>query len=224
LKLNFDSNPARFGAQRPGSALWLMAAVSLIVLLVWTLLPMRTVMDLFVEGGPVETVTLLAYIVAVVLVPVLKVPGDGKLLRFSLAWVVLFFAARESDLHRVFDNTSLLKLSFYSNDHALVYKAIGLTVLVTTVFCLGVLVAQKRRLLDWNAKRAHQITFVVFVLALVVAKVFDRGINLLKEGYGIEFGQSIETLVLGFEEGYEFALPLLIVLGLYQRYRSARLH
>lgn len=224
MRLNFDSNPARFGVHRPGSALWLVALVSLLVVLVWALLPVRTVMNLFVEGGTVESATLLGYIVAVVLVPVLRVQGDGKLLRFSLVWVVLFFAAREADLHRVFDNTSLLKLSFYSNDHALVDKLIGLTVLATTVVSLGVLLAQKKRLLDWNAKRAHQITFVVFVLVLVVAKVFDRSINLLKEGYGLEFGESIETLVLGLEEGYEFTLPLLIMLGLYQRYRSARLH
>lgn len=204
----------------------LFAATILLAGLMGALTPSIFPEHLFSEGGPVENLTLVFYalgILAVLAVPTRIVSGVDKL---ATCILLAAFAAREMDLHTVMFGTSILKARFYNRDGTASQIAIALLVLLPIFASIGWLAVKHGR--QWlGALRKRQpaaITFLIFMIALVVAKLSDRAPDTLA-GWNMAVSMTVQHIMQGIEESLEMFLPIFIAMAVWQaaRYSMPRI-
>ncbi len=134
-----------------------------------------------------------------------------------LAALAFLFAAREADLHKAFTVMSIEKIKFYlSPDVPVMQKLIGGLVMLA-VAGLVVFLARQFYLFFVRQNGAHTPVGQVLllpVLMLPIAKVLDRGANILKESFGIHLPPTVGQFNAAFEEGMEMAIPVLFIVAL----------
>jgi hypothetical protein len=200
----------------------LFALTVLIAGVIGALTPSVFPEDLFYEGGPIEELTLLMYvagIVAVLLVPTRIVTRTDKL---ATCILLAAFAAREMDLHTVVFGTSILKARFYNRDGTPL-QIVGALLILAPIFASIAWLAIKHGTQWLRALRERQpaaITFLMFMIALVVAKLSDRAPDTLA-GWHILVSMTMRHIMQGIEESLEMFLPVFVALAAWQATRYA---
>ena len=187
----------------------------LLALLLWLALPAQTVLALMAEEGPVESATVLAYVLAIVAIWLLRASTWPT--RLASSMVLLMFAAREMDLHKSLFGISMLKSRFYLSA-PLLPRLAALAILLPLAFALVYLVWKHARPL-WQALRQRQalaITMACFMTALFASKAIDRSLNIVFEMFNYASPLWLQALQLAFEETLELLLPVLAVVAGWQ--------
>jgi hypothetical protein len=189
----------------------------------WLSLPTPDLARLIAEHGPVEHLTERLFVLAALLAAVLAGWGLSRGhrnrggIQLALSVLLLACALREMDLHRLFADSSMLKLSFYLGDMPASVKVIALTVVSLIAAAVIYLGARVGRAL-WARRRppdAASTSLLIFIAVLVVTKLIDRLPAILAEN-GFPLSAPTSSLLQVFEELSELSLPLIAMLGLYQ--------
>lgn len=185
------------------------------------LLPEATVQRWTAEDGPVENLTVFLYIVAAAAL----VAANAKLpkgLALVLAIAMLAFAARESNWHRDFTGTSMLRVSYYLGSAPLAHKLASLGVLLPVLAAFAwlgwALVAHLRR--HGPARTPANFAIATFLVVLVFSKAVDRSVALLVQDFGVAGAADWKTLQLAIEEPLEMMLPVIVLVALAQHLRT----
>lgn len=187
----------------------------------WLALEPATLKEITTEGGLVERPTELLYFALAAVMWWWRRPDDDLLGWAALCIVFVAFGAREMDLHKAWTGGSMLKLSFYLREAPLVQKLVsGAAVLI--VAAAGVSVIRRHARGVWQGLRRRETvatTVAIFLITMVVSKVFDRSINILVEDFGIVTPAATGALVGAVEEILELSLPLVAAIGFIQHRR-----
>ncbi|MBA3591908.1 hypothetical protein [Methylibium sp.] len=188
----------------------------------WLALEPARLKELTAEGGLVERPTELLYFALAAVMWWWRRPGDDLLGWAALCIVFVAFGAREMDLHKAWTGGSMLKLSFYLREAPLVQKLVsGAVVLI--VAAAGVFVIRRHARSVWQGLRRRETlatTVAIFLVTMIVSKVFDRSINILAEDFGIVAPVATGVLVGAVEEILELSLPLVAAIGFIQHRRG----
>jgi len=178
--------------------------------------------DLFSEGGPVEELTLGCYALGILAVTMVPTRIVGRIDKLATCILLAAFAAREMDLHTVMFGTSILKARFYNRDGTAPQIAIALLILLPIFASIGWLAVKHGR--QWlGALRERQpaaITFLIFMIALVVAKLSDRAPDTLA-GWHLMVSMTVRHIMQGIEESLEMFLPIFVAMAVWQAARYA---
>lgn len=210
---------AASAAPRRWAALW-PPLFAVAVSLVWAeWLPRGTVMRLIHENGPVESLTVLLYLLVAVALWCVPRPLAQAAPRLAMTVMMMAFAARELDLHKAFTGTSVLKVSFYLRDHPLHQKLVALPLLAVIAFSAVWLLLRYARPMWQGLRQARPlaVTVAIFLVTLVFTKVIDRSFAILAEDFGVVMSTGLDTVLSALEEVVECSLPLIVAVGLAQQ-------
>ena len=178
--------------------------------------------ELFSEGGPIEELTLGFYLIGIIAVLMTPTHAVGRVDKLATCILLAAFAAREMDLHSALFGTSILKARFYNRDGTASQIAIALMILLPIFASIGWLAVKHGR--QWlRALRERQpaaITFLIFMIALVVAKLSDRAPDTLA-GWHLAVSMTVRHIMQGIEESLEMFLPIFIAIAVWQAARYA---
>ena len=200
---------------------WLVVAFALVATWVGLNTPSMVRPAFLQEGGPVENSTIFLYLVSALCVLTLRPPAWSKRDVAAVCVVLLAFAAREADLHIALFGISILKARFYNSIGTPWQIAGALAVLAPLALSLAWLALRSQRV--WRAAlsrrrwRAAARTLLAFVLAIVLAKSFDRMPEILHDtGLLREMPTALRYVLLSLEEILELSLPVLATVALLQ--------
>lgn len=208
------------GTAHPG--LSIVAACVAVALLLWLLLPAATVLALMDEHGPVESLTALTYALCAAAVWVER-DRAAPAAAAAVALLLLGFTARELDLHKLYDGSSVLRLSWFFGAAPAGVKLAAAAVLLLFGGALVWLLRRHARAVwqGWRRRVPLATTVVLFVVTAAAAKLVDRTGSVLPQTFGIVLSPSQSALRFALEESLELALSALVVLALVQQ-RAAR--
>lgn len=199
-------------------ASWCPIIAAMCALLLWVSLPGAEVGRLTTEGGPVERTTVwLYFVMAAVFAFGARLVGRAKT-RAALVVMMLAFGAREMDLHKYWTGKSVLKLSFYLGSAPAHQKVVALALVAAIALALVTLL-QRHGVEVWRGFRVGRpvsTTVVIFVVTMVITKIFDRSMNVLAEDFGVLTPPSIGVLVGALEEIMELTPPMIAAIGWWQ--------
>lgn len=190
----------------------LLGLTCLLALLLWLALPAQTVIGLMSEDGPVESATVVAYLLAVLAIWLLRASTWPT--RLASSMVLLMFAAREMDLHKSLFGISMLKSRFYLSA-PLLPRLTALAILLPLAIALVYLLWKHARPL-WRGLRERQtvaVTLACFFAALIASKAIDRSLNVVFEIFSYASPLWLQALQLAFEEMLELLLPVLAIVA-----------
>jgi hypothetical protein len=202
----------------PWAAPGVVGACGLAALVTWLLLAPADVERWMGETGPVEIVTAATYALCAVAVWPLRLRGDDWRSTLSLSVVMAAFCMRELDWHKAFTGTSVLRLSWYAGPASLPAKLIAALVLLAIIAALAWLLLRHARALwpAWQRRDPVAVTVIVFLVTLALAKTLDRSVGLLVDDLHVAVPLYWKALRTAFEEWFELALSMLLLLGLFQ--------
>ncbi len=199
-------------------ASWCPIICAMCAVLLWVSLPGAEVARLTREGGPIERPTeWLYFMMAMVFAFGARLVGTAKT-RAALVVMMLAFGAREMDLHRYWTGKSVLKVSFYLGSAPTHQKIVALALVAMVALALVTLL-RRHGVEAWRGFRAGRpvsTTVVIFVVTMVITKIFDRSVNVLAEDFGVLTPPSIHVLVSTLEEIMELSPPMIAAIGWWQ--------
>ncbi len=206
------------------AALAVVAACALAALITWLVLPAAEVESWMGETGPVEFVTAATYALCAVAAWLLRVRADDWRSTLALSVVMAGFCARELDWHKAFTGTSVLRVSWYGGPASLPAKLVAALAVLAVIAALAWLMLRHARALwaAWQRREPAAVTVVAFVAVLVLAKTLDRSVGLLVDDLHVAVPLHWKALRTAFEEWFELALSMLVLLGLAQHRAAAR--
>ncbi len=176
------------------------------------------------EQGPIEQASWIGY-VSVALLAIL-VGGSGRLADGVLGAVVLLaLAARELDSHVRFTTLGVLKLRFWTSAETPVNEKLvaGLILAGIVMATVWLLVRNFNSFKDRLAAReAWAINLVAALLLLPCVKIVDRALSLFKEWTASEASENLVFASQAFEETFELAIPVLLIVSVIQLHLVAR--
>ena len=211
----------------PEAEVFASSRFGLYVCLGWTLLavlvglatPHLIPLDFLQEGGPIETGTIFLYIVALLVVLLVKMPEVSRTDRLAIGVVLVALAAREADLHTSLFGISVLKARFYNRLGSPAQIAAALAMLMPIgLSVLWLVVRHGKRWFSapstWTTTMA---TIAVFIAALVLVKAVDRLPDTIPAlGIAERVPETLLYVLLSVEEIFELALPALAVMAVVQ--------
>jgi hypothetical protein len=205
------------------AAPWVVAGCALAALVTWLAVAPSDVERTMGETGPVEILTAATYALCAAAIWWARERTDDLRSVAASSVVMLAFCLRELDWHRQFTGTSVLRLSWYAGPTGVGAKIAASSVLLVVITALGWLVLRHAREVwqGWHERRPMAITLVVFLATLVLAKTLDRSVGILVGDYGVDVPLAWKALRTAFEEWFELALSMLVMLALVQ-HRWAR--
>lgn len=199
-------------------SVWLSLLASFIALLCWMLVPAADMLAFVAEGGVVETLTLVAYVIAI-----FGVVFYGKAARVStrsaLVVILAYMLMRELDLHKSVSTESILKSKFWLGSQIPVTDKLLAVMILLPIFCaLLWLVLKKtshflRGLFD---RQAWAISVFCFLAVLCISKSIDRSLNVLADMLHTRFPSWLVALQVSQEEFMELMLPVLVLVAVLQ--------
>lgn len=181
----------------------------------WLVVPTADLALLIQEGGPIETFTVWGYLAAGVAM-VLALPVARHKANWVAALVVLAcFAARELDWHVQLTGTSVLRLSYYLKGPFTGVKALALAIVLLGI--ASALVLARHAWAGLRGRRPREGSDVIavgFFATLLIGKVFDRTVSILRDDFGVAVPRPVRVLIRSVEEFAELALPLMVLAGL----------
>ena len=223
----FESfEPVARGLAHRLSAIFLVAAIVGVAVLLGASVSTLVPPDVLEEGGQVEAATIWFYLVASATVLLAAPPAMNRLDKAAIALLLLACAAREADLHVALFQVSILKSSFYLRHGTPGQIAVALCIVLPVLLSLLLLLRRHGAL--WLAApsrwRAPVVTVMTFAVLMLVSKVFDRLPALMVEHRILEAVPPLtRNVLLALEEVLELALPLLAILAVVQGRLQARL-
>ncbi len=201
---------------RHASAL-LCGATALVAVFLAFLMPSPVPYEWLVEGGVIEDATVVLYLVAILVVLAAPSAGLSWVDKIAISLVLAAFAAREMDLHQAMYGTSILKARFYNRDGTPMQIVGALAVLLPIFVSIGYLVKRYARRWLPALRQGHPaaISFLLFVLALVISKTCDRAPDVLNQA-GMPLPQLWQYVLQSIEECLEMTLPLIVALIAWQ--------
>lgn len=192
-------------------AIILLATYVIWLLVLPLLLPEGDIHALFIEHGPIEQLSVVAWLALGAVALSCQRPITRQAVAFAL--LTVFLAAREADLHKAFTADSILKTNYYRHSLAPLEEKLA-AALVAAIFIALVLYCAfvvGRFLFLRGGWRTRGGMWLLFGSILVVAgKALDRAPAILLEDYGIAFGETGKLYTLVLEEGLELAHPLIL--------------
>lgn len=209
-------------ADSPFVSVWLALLASFTAWICWVVLPVGDMSAFVQETGTVETLTLIAYIVVIVVMVCL---GNQSTMpaRCAIAIVLAYMFMREMDLHKSLSTQSILKSKFWlGNQIPVTDKWLAALVLLPLVWSMVYLVWKHARFFigELVRKRAWAVSGLVFFMVLVVSLCIDRSVDVLSGFSSIHFSDRFLVLRTSQEEALEFMLPILILLAFLQYRRQ----
>ncbi len=200
----------------------LVAGFSVLAGFIGLVLPASVAAPLIEEGGPVENLTIVMYLVAVAVLVFRRLPLTLPD-KAAIAVVLLACAAREADLHKDLFGMSILKARFYTDFAAPWQIAVALAALLPAGAAVWWLLVARRR--AWFVRpalwTAPVVTAVAFIVVLVASKVLDRMPDTLTGWHVVTTLSDPARLFLqAWEELLELALPVLALCGIVQAGRG----
>lgn len=133
--------------------------------------------------------------------------------------VAVLCALREADWHYKFTGGSMIKLSWYAKSAAPLEQKIAagivaLIALAILVWALVFALRAVRRPAVW--RRAWMQSAAIGLGVLVGSKLLDRSISMIEDATGYLIGGLPGRMIGAYEEGFEFALPLIFGFALWQ--------
>jgi hypothetical protein len=201
-----------------------VAACALAALATWLVLPPGEVEGWMGESGPVEIVTAATYALCAVAAWLLRVRGDDRRSTLALSVVMSGFCVRELDWHKAFTGTSVLRVSWYAGPASLQAKVTAAVAVLSVLSALAWLARCHARTLRQATRRGEPVavTVLTFLVVLVLAKTLDRSVGLLVDDLHVPVPLYWKALRTAFEEWFELALSMLLLLGLLQHRAAAR--
>jgi len=206
--------------------IWIPAAALLGALALWSITPYGDLRPLLEEGGLIEVTTVLFYLIAAfALCTRLRHRSSSRADIAALIVVMLFFAARELDLHLRFTGTSVLRVSYYLSGSFGVAKAVALLLICTFMVSLVFLVVRHAGtfLKRLRARDTTVLAACSFIAVLLLSKVLDRSASILTEDFGVALSIGIYDLIQACEELGELALPVIVAVAAVGALPPARL-
>ncbi len=201
------------------AGVWVIAVALLGAVALWSVIAPEALAVILTEESLIEYATAPLYVVAALLVWSMPRRAIDKRTVVAVCILMLAFCAREMDLNRYWTTISMLKVSFYLGDAPPAQK---LTALAVMLMVIAALLQVLRSGVAWisAALRRHDqcaITILLFVVTLFIASIFDRSPAILRETFDITLSPSLKVLLQAAEELLELALPLLVIVGSFQR-------
>lgn len=204
----------------PCLTVYISLLASLSAFFCWVIFDYHYMVSYFVEeNGPVENVTLIAYVVS--LAAILYYGRNVLFVRTRLALTILlsYMFMREADMHKWLNGLSILKIKFWlSGDIPLIDKFWAIVILVPILWMLYYFLKNYAHQVwtDLWRREAYAIGIFVFLAVLVISKICDRSLNMMTEMWGWEFEIWLKALVTAQEEFLECILPVLIMVSFLQ--------
>lgn len=192
--------------------------VSVFALILFCLVPADTLIHLMEEGQLVETLTLYAYVIALLYFIFRPNLYIAFLTRCSIILALFAMMAREADLHKYIAHMSMLKLRFWTGDLPLVDKLEAFVIILPiSVACIYLLVKHAKNVLaEARSQQDYAITTVVLVVLIPLTNIADRSLGILKETFGWHAQNWLIALQTSQEEMLEMSLPLLALVAALQ--------
>jgi len=202
----------------PGLALHVMGAALTFALLLWWTVPPDRVSMLVEEGGFIERPTDWLYLLAALAAWYLRCPDDDPHTTRAVSGLMLLFGAREMDLHKIWDGSSMLRTNFFTGDAPLDVKLAVLAVMLLALRWAGYLVLRHgmRMVRGFLRREPVATSVVVFSVVLVLSQVLDRSASVLSEHFDVHLSTSVQALLRALEELAELALPLVAMVAMCQ--------
>lgn len=205
-----------------GSVLLLMLYAAVLSALPWRL-PKAQLLALFAENGPVENLSVIAWLLLALLclLQVLRWPR----LMLPAMLTALLGAAREQDLQNAITGVNLFRLKWYlTADTPLGLKLVAsvtLMLIVALLLHMLLLAAQAYRQRDtWRQQWAWTLLLALAVAAASLG--LDKTQALVHDATGHWLHERASLWVKALEEGLELALPLVFASALLQARRMRR--
>ena len=176
-------------------------------------------MSLFVqENGTVETLTLVAYVVAIIVVVCF---GRRVVLptRCAILMVLAYMFMGEMDLHKRISSESILKIRFWLGSQIPVAdKLLAVLVLFPLAWSIAYLILKHARIFigELVRKRAWSVSVLTFFVVLAVSKSIDRMVSVLTDFSCMYFPDWVLVLRTSQDEFLEFLLPVLVLVAFLQ--------
>ena len=205
-------------ADSPFVSVWLALLASFSALICQVVLPTGD-MSLFVqENGTVETLTLVAYVVAIIVVVCF---GRRVVLptRCAILMVLAYMFMGEMDLHKRISSESILKIRFWLGSQIPVAdKLLAVLVLFPLAWSIAYLILRHARIFigELVRKRAWSVSVLTFFVVLAVSKSIDRMVSVLTDFSCMYFPDWVLVLRTSQEEFLEFLLPVLVLVAFLQ--------
>lgn len=200
----------------------LAAAVAVIGLIGFTLLPLETSKDLTREGGLIDNTTVVLYFVALAVLWLRTPPGLNRLGRIAISIVLLACVARELDLHIALFGMSILKTNFYRRFATRSQIVVALLLIFPVLLSIGYLLIRHGRWLLSGMRRrwpAAMTTWSIFLL-LVLVKILD-GLKRFASELGVDGATfPVQMIQTSMEEPLEMILPLLVIIAIVQQWHG----
>lgn len=200
------------------SAVWLSLFTSLLALISTMILDHEWLLDFVEEGHFVENLTLVFYIIAIIFVIFYQISKIKLTYRFAIAFILFAMLAREADLHKIF-GMSMLKIKFWLTDAAPIYSkflaAIILLCILSAIFYI-IINNYKKWYFDLKQKQPYAISIFTFFVVLVISKILDRSLGMIREITGWVAPRWLEALQQPQEEYLECILPIIIMIAVFQ--------
>lgn len=204
-----------------------IVAVAILTVINCFLFPWKVTLDLMIEGGIVENVTILAYYLTLASLWLFPPRAMSRLAILASSLLLLAAAARELDLHKEMFGMSMLKTNFYRDFASGTQIAIALLILLPVFLSIFYLAFAygKRLITAVRSKNAAAVTVLSMFVFLVLLKIFDSAIGMIGaalsppgEIWGYTTPMGLITMAL--EETLELILPLMIIIALIQDRRA----
>jgi len=184
-------------------------ALLVFMLLGWAL-PRDAALMLFLESGPIESLSAVLWIVTAA--AILLVLRPTTLTVLAGAWLCVCGAAREADLHKHWTRDSMLKISYYlSAEHPVSSRLLAGVVFLLLIAAVILVLHRMWQVLRTTDRRSLPLWIAIGVataIVLVTTKIIDR-LPAILEGHGARLGDRFRLALRGFEEGGELLIPLL---------------
>jgi hypothetical protein len=164
---------------------------------------------LFVESGPVETLTAALFLIGSLLV----FSGPELARRWPAAAILLMFGLRELDFHDRFTTMNISKTRFYlSPDVPIMEKIFGLCVVLFFFACVYLLIKRYGKAFTRQTLRAEglAVASATSLLFLVVSKLMD-GLPRRLKMLGISMDEGSRFLATAGEELLELGAAILLL-------------
>jgi hypothetical protein len=195
---------------------YILLAMAAFALVVHAGLELEARVALTREHGPIETTTVLGYLIAAAWLSLTRCE-DRRFAWLSTA-VVLLLAARELDFNTAFTTGNLTKLSFYLDPEMPAgQKLAGVLVLLSCAWVALRYLRYAPALLQ-RLRRGEPFAWTIAAIAafLPVAKLMDGAHRFVHTFTGFKMDRGERQLIGVSEEILELAIPLLMLLAIAQ--------
>lgn len=189
----------------------------------WAILPLDMIFPIVHENGPIETMTVIFYFVAIACIWLSKIRlYSTPFIRIVASIAILAFAARELDLHKVIEGVNLLKVRFWIGDSPISYKIMTAAVLVPMIFSILYLLLKFYKPVLNAAMQLvpSAVTLVTFSILIVVTKMIDRSLDVVTQLLSWDSPRWVTALQNSFEESLEMLLPILLIVFIFQKIKE----